>query len=468
MSLLATFGTSDGSGHYTLPTWIDGLFFHLHWSDIDYSISSGHYVFNDAVGTPPCGMLGANVPTNPQAIFDLLTPGSAPPKLSFGIEAGVSTPTASSSMNTNAPVVMVGPLETPVTDQVRSGYFYASQPAGDSTDCDQLPITWDTEGSSNAFATEYDAVVSDFVSYLASSGVGRWRDVRIIKILGINEHTIEIGMNTSDTAAAVPGTPCAAGAAYTYTTVTGQTVHPASDPPQEIWQKEGFYTSGVSNADATVGTVWNNIVSGIISIPMVNTALMGANPTIILSTSVINSNSFPFSGSGQQAQDQEYMEGLIGRLLMSPVNLPANEVAVQFDALGECEPEPLDSPPTSEAYNYCPDNSGPDYHYQIVCNENTSAGTLIGWQTNNYGNSNNNPASTCGAENDKTAACQPPARYKAMLDNGIGNGATFLEVWSTDAANAQYHPNQTFPAVQTSLQQTPYYTMCRVANGGSD
>jgi len=76
----------------------------------------------------------------------------------------------------------------------------------------------------------------------------------------------------------------------------------------------------------------------------------------------------------------------------------------------------------------------------LVCEESYEAGinygtqTLIGWQTNGYGvnDANGVQQSSCAGERQGVGCMHQ--QYLDLLDNGIGNGATFIEVWPGDAS----------------------------------
>jgi len=251
---------------------ISGVFLDINWSDIQYNTSSNRYDF--AAGSTSntisltCGG-GSTVYADLGTFLADYLPANT--KLSFEVKAGDTTPSSASSLITQAPVVMVDPLASGIASvtgsQANGMYFTSIPPDGGTAMCLELRLPWE-EG----LATAYTTVINQLALFLYNQG--RWGDVRIIKLGGLNEHTGEVHLG-SNTALESPGGSCAG----TYGSVgPSYSVVPQNYPEATEWLDFNGYTA--SNSE----TAWALIEgkqalsmtsTGLLSVPRITSALAG-------------------------------------------------------------------------------------------------------------------------------------------------------------------------------------------------
>jgi len=427
-----------GSPTFTVAG-ITGVFLDINWSDVQYDTTHNRYNF--AAGSASntisltCGG-GSTVYADVGTFLADFLPANT--KLSFEIKAGDATPSSASSLITQAPIVMVDPIASGTASvsgsQAHGMYFTSIPPNGGTAMCLELPLPWE-----DGLAAAYTTVINQLALYLYNEG--RWPDVRIIKLGGLNEHTGEVHLG-SNTQLESPGGSCAGtygsfGPTYTVT--------PQNYPEATEWLDfNGYLASKAEAAWAQLegGQALSITGTGLLSVSRISSAVSSGQ--LILSVPVINTKSFPKDSITitNTASEQAFMLKLINDLVGgSTPPEPPSVVAVQFNALGVCEPYPSSTDSyTSNAYTDCTDNSGTP-NLQLVCEENYETGvnygtqTLIGWQTNGYGVNDAQGIQQSSCAGERQGGGCPLSEYLDMLDNGIRNGATFVEVWPGDASH---------------------------------
>jgi hypothetical protein len=193
--------------------------------------------------------------------------------------------------------------------------------------------------------------------------------LRIVKITGINQLTEELRL------------PAA------------RSDRPNSCESNAIpaWQEAGYRPSKVIAA-------WERLAAGVAK----------AFPDKLLAIEVLDRNDFPaIDGEGNfargvAAQQADVKAAIIDKAL----RLFPGRFAVQWDGLSAVKVAPSVLKAGKE-------------------------GAVIGWQTNLF--KGTNVGSGCDAGNVRDARPCTSTSYRAILENGIANGARYLEIWAPDA-----------------------------------
>jgi len=225
-----------------------------------------------------------------------------------------------------------------------------------------IPSPWDP-----VFLEQFTDMVRALSSHVRSVA-GAYDALRMVKITGINQDTIELRLPASN---GVGTGDCEVSNAI------------------DIWQAAGYTPQNVLDAWRTIATAFGN-----------------AFPDKILTIDVLQNNDFPpISNSGEivKRTSPEYVDVKAAVVTDALARFP-RRFAMQWDGLSTSTPAA-----------------------SVI--DAGQRGAIVGWQTNLY--LGNNGGTGCGSPGIVKVPATPcdEAGYEAILQNGVNNQAKYLEIW---------------------------------------
>jgi hypothetical protein len=395
------------SGTQTTPHWpanLDGVTLLMHWSDLE-TVTTAGIAYTEAGGArftcPNRDVYTANMAT----ALSLIPPGV---HLGLAIKAGMYTPTGLMAPP-GAQVASDGPFAS-----VHS-MFFSEAPL-----CMQAPIFWE-----GAFIQAYEGLMAELAAFLTQQG--HTDDLKLVQLSGMDDQTAETYVPTETSGQKISKTLC--NGLNIITALDGIAVKPGITSNNQLWLDEG-YVAGLGQA------TFQTIAAAV-------TQIFPA-PDVLFSMAVINFHGLPEDfvtvGPNPLLAPGDFTRTMVGGLVgaqnaMAPV-IPASRFAVSWQGLNDCEPRPV---PGSAAASRCKSVHG-SYSTQLVCeaadgvavpagSTNIYNPTLIAWQTN----TSYQGAAGCGKPG-ASVSCTG-SEYQGLVENGIDNGATYIEIWPEDVEN---------------------------------